>query len=77
MPMKKKPYYFNSGTKTLHIWGCCKDSKASIIPDNELFRCENEVAQQWGLTYKWCEKCLEWRENTITEMVNRQEDEMK
>lgn len=65
-----KPYFLNRSSKTLHIRDCCPQSRISDASIGEFFYTENEVWQQEGLTFRWCQHCLEWRENAVQNALN-------
>ena len=76
--MKEKGiYYFNQGSKTLHIRGCCKNSKNAPGHGVLCFNTENEVLSRAGLSYKWCEECLRKREKIIGSWVASQDGQHK
>ena len=71
-----KPYYYNEerSSRTLHLYGCCTNSKSIYASNLRWFNTENEVLAYTGLTYKWCEKCLEYREQLIYNAIKERED---
>ncbi len=71
-----KPYYLNKLSKTLHITGCCKNSKGNTS-NILLFSTEDEVLAHAGLTFRWCEECRSWREQMIRDVLTKQEEQAK
>lgn len=71
-----KPYYYNenSASKTLHLFGCCANSKYIHASNIQWFNTENEVLAYAGLSYKWCEQCLRSREELICNAIKERED---
>lgn len=74
-----KPYYYNprNASKTLHLFGCCPNSKSINDKDILWFDTENEVLAHAGLCYKWCEECLKKREEILKASINEREDKEK
>lgn len=70
----EKPYFLVSSSKTLHIKGGCSSAKGVRSEMGEHFLTESEVWKKEGLTFKWCQNCLNWRE-TIIQTALRQEVE--
>lgn len=73
----KKVYYYNENAKTLHISGCCKSSKSGLGGHVRYFDTENQVLAHAGLSFKWCEECLCWREKVILDAWKKQEEQIK
>ena len=70
-------YYYNEDSKTLHIRGCCKNSKSDYNQVIRYFDTEKEVLAYAGLSFKWCEECVSWREKLIQKAINEREEEKK
>lgn len=73
----KKAYYYNEESKTLHISGCCKNSKSEYGTHVQYFDTENQVLAYAGLSFKWCEECVRWREELIHKTLKQQEEQTK
>ena len=71
----KKVYYYNEDSKTLHISGCCKNSKSKYGSNVLYFDTENQVLAYAGLSFKWCEECVRWREELIQKTLKQQEEQ--
>ena len=72
-----KTYYYNENdaSRTLHLFGCCTNSRYINAPNIKFFDTENEVLAYAGLSFKWCEKCLEQRERMLYEAIKEREGE--
>ena len=67
-------YFLNPKTGALHIRGAnCPESK-TISNAKEAFSCEEDVYRAHGLTFRWCKKCLKWREDLIRQTILHEEE---
>lgn len=59
----RKPYFYNTGTHTLHYTGYCCQSKFKAPPDNVLFfDNEDEVLACDGRAVSVCKNCMRNRD---------------
>ena len=70
----EKPYFLVSSSKTLHIKNGCPSVKGIQPNMGEHFRTESEVWKKEGLTFKWCQNCLDWREKVIQKALQQEEE---
>ena len=67
--MFEKIYYFNIGTKTLHIKGLCKNSIGS---DYKTYATEQEAIQDNGRYIHMCVECENEREKIIQNALKKE-----
>ena len=69
-----KPYFLTASSGTLHIKGCCPQSRDVQANMGEFFYTESDVWKKKGLTFKWCHLCLGWRENVVRQALQQKEE---
>jgi hypothetical protein len=67
--MLEKIYYFNKGTKTLHIKGLCKNS---VGYDYKTYATEQEAIQDNGRYLHMCVECENEKEKIIHDALKNQ-----
>lgn len=63
---KEKIYYFNEGSKTLHIKGFCKNS---VSTEFKTYYTEQEAIQDNGRHIHMCVECEEKKEKCLQQAV--------
>ena len=63
--MTDKIYYYNSGTKTLHIKGFCKSANGH---DCKRYYTEQEATEDNG---KYINMCIEWEEKIMYQKAKK------
>lgn len=70
--MFEKIYYFNKGTKTLHIKGLCRNSTCY---DCIFYTTEQEAIQDNGRYIHMCVECEKEREKIIQKALKEKKEE--